>query len=179
MTVRLVILALLRDKPLYGYEIKQIIEEHMSDWTSIAFGSIYFALNKLSEEGFIEKIQVEQQGKRPSREVYQITEAGREEFKRLLREVWKDLERQYYSIDVGLAFSDALPPEEIRGYMQERVRQLEYILHYLDGHEADELSRENMPPMAKAVFDHSRVHYQAELAWTKDLLNQFEKGISV
>ena len=176
MTVRLVILGLLREKPLYGYEIKQIIEEHMSDWTSIAFGSIYFALNKLAEEGFIEKIQVEKQGKRPSREVYQITEAGREEFKRLLREVWKDQERQYYSIDVGLAFSDALPPEELMGYMQERVRQLEYTLRYLDGHEADEMNREDMPPMAKAVFEHSRVHYQAELAWMKDLLQQFENG---
>jgi len=53
MSVRLVILGLLCDRPLYGYEIKQIIEEHMGDWTSIAFGSIYFALDKLAEEGFV------------------------------------------------------------------------------------------------------------------------------
>lgn len=51
---------LLRRRPLYGYEIKQIIEEHMSDWTSIAVGSIYFAIDKLAEEGFIEKTSVEQ-----------------------------------------------------------------------------------------------------------------------
>ena len=47
----------------------------MGDWTNIAFGSIYFALGKLSEEGFIEKVATEQQGGRPSREVYQITES--------------------------------------------------------------------------------------------------------
>jgi DNA-binding PadR family transcriptional regulator len=35
------------------YEIKHIIEEHTGDWTSIAFGSIHFALRKLAEEGFI------------------------------------------------------------------------------------------------------------------------------
>ena len=49
MSVRLVLLGLLHERPLYGYEIKQIIEEHMGDWTSIAFGSIYFALDKLAE----------------------------------------------------------------------------------------------------------------------------------
>ena len=86
MTVRLVILGLLRERPLYGYEIKQIIEEHMSDWTSIAFGSIYFALDKLEEENFVEKVEVKQAGKRPSRSVYQITKSGRKEFLRLLRE---------------------------------------------------------------------------------------------
>ena len=67
MSTRLVLLGLLRDRKLYGYELKHIIEDHMGDWTSIAFGSIYFALNKLSEEGLIEKVAVEKPGKRPSR----------------------------------------------------------------------------------------------------------------
>ena len=31
MTTRVVILGLLRHKPLYGYEIKQMIEERMGD----------------------------------------------------------------------------------------------------------------------------------------------------
>lgn len=76
MSTRLVILGLLRDQHLHGYEIKQIIEEHMGDWTSIAFGSIYFALGKLSEEGLIEKVATEKEGNRPSRSIYQITEGG-------------------------------------------------------------------------------------------------------
>ena len=46
-----VILGLLRQKPLYGYELKQIIEEYMGDWTDIKFGSIYFALSRLNDEG--------------------------------------------------------------------------------------------------------------------------------
>jgi len=166
----------LREKPLYGYEIKQIIEEHMSDWTSIAFGSIYFALNKLEEERFIEKVEVEQKGKRPSREVYQITDLGREEFLRLLRSVWIELEKQNYSIDVGLAFMSSLPVDELKKYMQSRVKKLEGILVYLDNHEEDEKSKSQMPPAAFAIFNHSRIHFNAELEWTRDLLNQLENG---
>ena len=84
----MVLLGLLHDRPLYGYEIKQLIEAHMGDWTSIAFGSIYFALDKLAEDGLAEKVAVEQSGSRPSRSVYQITQTGKAEFLRLQQIIW-------------------------------------------------------------------------------------------
>jgi len=33
-----------------------------------------------------------------------------------------------------------------------------------------------MPRFVATVFDHSRVHFQAELAWTRDLLDKVERG---
>jgi DNA-binding PadR family transcriptional regulator len=176
MSTRLVILGLLRERPLYGYEIKHIIEDHMGDWTSIAFGSIYFALGKLAEEGFVEKIATEQEGSRPSRTVYQITEAGQAEFLRLLREVWSDVERHYFTFDIGLFFVEALPIQEAKNFLRGRVAQLEAIIQYLDVHQEEQLGREEVPRLAAAVFDHSRVHFQAELAWTRDLLDKVERG---
>jgi len=176
MSTRLVILGLLRERPLHGYEIKHIIEEHMGDWTNIAFGSIYFALKKLSEEGFVEQVAVEQEGNRPSRTIYQATEAGRAEFLRLLREVWSGVERHYYTTDIGLAFIEALPLEEVKGYLEARSAQLEGTLQHLDRHKQEMLAMEEIPRKAAAVFEHSRVHFAAELAWTRDLLDEIERG---
>ena len=175
MSTRLVILGLLRETPLHGYELKQIIEQHMGDWTNIAFGSIYFALRKLDEEGFIERIAVEQEGRRPSRSVYEITDEGRAEFLRLLREVWSEIERQYYAIDVGLAFIEALPIGEIVGHLKDRSAQLERILQHLAAHKAETLPLEDVPKKAGAVFDHSAAHFEAELSWTLGLLAQIEE----
>jgi DNA-binding PadR family transcriptional regulator len=176
MSTRLVILGLLRERPLYGYELKHIIEEHMGDWTNIAFGSIYFALGKLADEGFIERIATEQEGKRPSRSVYQITEAGRGEFLRLLREVWSEVERHYYTIDIGLAFMEALPREEVRGYLRGRIGQLEVVLGHLDKHREEIVTMEEVPQRAASVFEHSQLHFEAELAWTRNLLAEIEQG---
>ncbi len=175
MSVRLVLLGLLHERPLYGYEIKQIIEEHMGDWTSIAFGSIYFALDKLSEEKFVEKAAVEQAGNRPSRIVYQITPAGEEEFLRLLRESWQNIERQYFDVDICLFFLNRLPHVEIKKYLHDRLAQLEGNLAYLKAHEDAEMSNPEIPPQARAIFSHTRVHLQAELDWTRDLLNSLVK----
>ena len=176
MSTRLVILGLLREQPLYGYEIKHIIEEHMGDWTSIAFGSIYFALRKLAEEGFIEKIATEKEGSRPSRSVYQITEAGQEEFLCLLREVWREVEPQYFTFDIGLSFIETLPIEEVKGHLRKRVKQLEHTIQYLETHRAEQLANPHVPRLAAVVFDHHRAHLQAELDWTRGLLDKVERG---
>jgi DNA-binding PadR family transcriptional regulator len=171
MSVRLVLLGLLQDTPKYGYELKQIIEEHMGDWTSIAFGSIYFALDKLSEEKFIEKISTEQSGNRPSRSVYEITEAGRDEFFRLLRQSWQNMDRQYFDLDISLFFMDHLSRDEIQQYLHQRRIEMEHILNHLEEHEAQQMSDPHVPPQARAIFSHSRMHMQAELDW----LNQVSK----
>jgi DNA-binding PadR family transcriptional regulator len=176
MSTRLVILGLLRDKPLYGYEIKQIIEEHMNDWTSIAFGSIYFALDKLADEGLIEKIATEQEGNRPSRSVYQITSGGVNEFFHLLRDTWSEVERSYYSLDIGLFFFSALPPAEIKSYVQERIQYLQSALQHLPDHESSAMKDDRVPPVARAIFSHSIIHLKAELEWTRDLLSRIENG---
>lgn len=176
MTVRLVILGLLRERPLYGYEIKQIIEEHMSDWTSIAFGSIYFALDKLAEEKFVEKVEVEQQGKRPSRSVYQITEAGKEEFMRLLRESWQQFERQYFSLDICLFFLNNLPLDEVKNYLRIRRSALQTALRKVQSHRKEQLALPEVPRLAAAIFNHTLVHTQAELNWVTDLLQKLESG---
>ncbi|MFZ5911332.1 MAG: PadR family transcriptional regulator [Chloroflexota bacterium] len=176
MSVRLVLLGLLRQRPLYGYEIKQIIEEHMSDWTSIAFGSIYFALDKLAGEGFVENVGVEQPGKRPSRSVYQITEAGREEFLRLLRQGWQTVERQYFDMDIYLFFLADLPRDEVIGYLEQRQAALQEVLEHVRSHRAEQLANPEVPRLAAAIFDHTLVHTQAELDWTAGVLDKLMRG---
>jgi DNA-binding PadR family transcriptional regulator len=179
LSTRLVILGFLRGRPQYGYEIKQMIEHVMGDWTDIAFGSIYYALGKLAEEGYVEKVGTEQEGGRPSRTVYQITDTGREEFMRLLRKVWDNVERQTFDFDIGLSFMSALPIDEVKGYLGKRITHLEHVLQYLDAHQAEELADTDHVPthLASTVFDHHRRHLQAELDWTRKLLLNVEQGV--
>jgi DNA-binding PadR family transcriptional regulator len=176
MTTRLVILGLLRERPLYGYEIKSIIEDHMGDWTNIAFGSIYFALGKLAEEGFIEILATEQAGNRPSRNIYQITATGKNEFLRLLRGVWREFDRQFFPFDIALFFMPALPREEVLGYLGERVAQLETVLSHLDEHQSEQTGKDEVPALANEIFAHTRTHLQAELGWMRDLHARVTSG---
>lgn len=170
MSTRLAILGILREGPLHGYEIKRIIEQRMGDWTSIAFGSIYFALDRMAGEGMISRRAVTREGKRPSRSVYGITREGGKEFLRLLRGSWEGTERFHFEIDMGIAFLDALPRREVRGILQNRRKALEKVLERLGRHEEEQLENPHVPAEARHIFSHSRLHYQAELEWTRAVL---------
>jgi len=171
MSVKAVILGILRRGPLYGYELKRIIEQEMGDWTDIAFGSIYFALEGLAKEGFVTAETQESTSHRPSRIVYTITKTGEREYLRLLRELWQDTSRQTSPLDIGIAFLQDLPREEVRGYLEKRVEGLESSLEYLRRHEEETLAKPQVPEESRFIFSHARFRLEGELAWVREVLS--------
>ena len=176
MSTRLVILGLLKEQPLHGYDLKKLIQERMGDWTDIAFGSIYFALGKMEEEGFIAKVATEKSGNRPSRSIYEITKKGETEFLRLLEEVWAKSERVYHPLDLGLFFMNVLPREDVVNYLEMRVAWLEAACEHVAEHKTLTMSIKEVPRRVGAIFDHNVVHLQAELEWTRQVLENVQAG---
>ena len=79
----LIILLFLQDGDMYGYQISQMMKERSDGDFSVPEGSLYPALYKLIEQGYIsdEKRQV---GKRLTRVYYHLETAGREHLRQLM-----------------------------------------------------------------------------------------------
>jgi DNA-binding PadR family transcriptional regulator len=165
--VHVVLLGLLRQKPLYGYELKQIIEDHMGDWTDIKFGSIYFALARLNEDGAVEVVAEVAEGSRPARRVYRITEKGQALFGHLLRQLWMERRQTLYPLDIAMFFIDSLPKEDVQRYILRRIEGCETALQHLTAHETEQFKNEDIPRQGRYIFEHSRLHLEAELTWLK------------
>lgn len=172
--IRLVLLGILGMQPMHGYEIKQTIEDHMGDWTDIKFGSIYFALARLAEEGAIEVVEETREGNRPSRTVYQITDKGREEYIQLLRELWWNDDRPLYSFDIGVFFMQSLPKEEVARCLDERIERMRAKLLFLKEHKSEHESNPHVPPQGMAIMNHSLAHMEAEIEWLTDMKAQLD-----
>jgi DNA-binding PadR family transcriptional regulator len=175
MSIRLVILGLLSRQPLYGYEIKHIIEDHMGDWTDIKFGSIYFALSKLTEAGDLEIIAETRTGKRPAKTVYQITPKGKTEFFRLLKQLWSEHKQTYYPLDIALFFMDNLDRAEVDQYLQNRIQIVKDQLDKLKRHREEHRRNSAVPKQAFAIINHSCYHLESEYNWLQELLRDLTK----
>jgi DNA-binding PadR family transcriptional regulator len=160
---------------MYGYEIKHIIEDHMGDWTDIKFGSIYFALSKLAEERSVEIIEETRKGNRPSRIVYQITERGRHEFSRLLRELWAEDDNTLYSFDIGVFFMYSLSKSEVKELLNQRIMKMQQKIAYLDQHKVEQEKNPHIPPLASAIILHSQLHLNTELTWLHELKENLDR----
>jgi len=181
MNSRLVVLGLLCEKPYHGYEIKQTLKErYMNEWTEIPFGSIYSALKRMTQEGLIRQEGVEKSGNRPSRTVYSITEAGRKEFLKLLREGWQVVNMLPSTLRICVIFMQALQPEEIVGYLERRIQILSNTIQHIQNVKK-EVVKKGEPWAAQywtaryvASFDITLC--QQTIEWAQGLLQDIQSG---
>lgn len=76
VSIRHLILGLLTQQPMSGYDIKRFLKSTSWLIDSPSFGSIYPTLHTLREDGLVTVEAAPRQGK-PPRKIYTITEAGR------------------------------------------------------------------------------------------------------
>jgi DNA-binding PadR family transcriptional regulator len=171
MSVRLFVLGVLNERDTHGYEIKEIARTwNLDKWADIGYGSIYHALGALEDEGLIEEACVEQEGGRPPRSVYRITDPGRVAFLRLLREtaVWGY--QRKHPINLALTFLVHLPSEERLTLLEERLQRLEAGYRTVSDRREELRHLEAEAPWVIATLDHDLGHFEFEIAWTRKLL---------
>lgn len=78
----MLILTFLQEEDMYGYQISQTMIERSDGEFSIPEGSLYPALYKLIDKGYISDHK-ERVGKRLTRVYYHLEESGREHLKQL------------------------------------------------------------------------------------------------
>ena len=87
---RLMVLGMLRTKPMSGYELQQLMQVSRVDkWAGILAGSIYHALKKMDKEGLVKVADVKSRGHR-IKAIYEITDEGEKEYRKLLVDSFRD-----------------------------------------------------------------------------------------
>ncbi|UTW53802.1 PadR family transcriptional regulator [Kordiimonas sp. SCSIO 12610] len=103
-----------------GYEIKKMVAEgSFSFFSEASFGSIYPALTKLTDEGFI-TCRSETQSNRPDKKIYSLTKLGVKELEGTLEKSPKpDKNRSEFL--AALLFAEAISPNRIQNLVDERI----------------------------------------------------------
>jgi PadR family transcriptional regulator PadR len=84
----LILLQLLNERDMYGYELVKELEKRSDNGLSVKEGTLYPALHKLEKQEYIECYWQEQE-KGPARKYYRITQAGKEVLEEKVSE-WQD-----------------------------------------------------------------------------------------
>jgi len=131
MDVRTICLGILTRGDATGYEIKNLFQEDgYQHFVEASFGSIYPALNRLTEERLV-SVREEAQEKRPDRKVYSITPAGRAAFiASLLKPLPEDRHRSPFVF--AMLFADVLPPQRVGNMIDAYIAQVEAKLAQLN-----------------------------------------------
>jgi len=121
----LAVLSYLSQRPMHPYEMSRTLREH-GDARSIKFnhGSLYMVVGQLARAGFIAEQETSREGQRPERTVYALTDAGRDEFRDWLRELFEQPQHEYPHFVAALSLIAALPPGEVVELLASRLDRL-------------------------------------------------------
>jgi DNA-binding PadR family transcriptional regulator len=120
----LVVLGLLKEQPMHGYQIKHQIELRKLDhWAQVSLPSIYYTLNRLEEKGCI-IAHHEKVGKMPERIVYRLTPKGEQRLARLVEKALVSDKIPEDDFSVGVAFMYGLEKEKVEACLEKKVELL-------------------------------------------------------
>ena len=95
------ILRLLVDKPMYGYQIVKELQARSEGYFDLEQGTLYPALHRLEKDSLVHsEWQVVEDG--PSRKYYHITDKGQAELEKSAQK-WSDFSRHLLKLLDGIA----------------------------------------------------------------------------
>jgi len=174
MTKEVLLLGLLKKKPMYGYEIKQLVDEELTNFAPISSGSLYHNLKSLEKKGFVAK-QVVKDSALPEKQIFHITPEGLDTFDKLIRANVTNFERPSLSLDVSLYFLEEADTAKFLEHLRE-------LLERLRGYHAeaqrfrDEMVRKGAPYHLTAIPEHYLAHSSAEMEFLQGFISNMEKG---
>ena len=181
MSVQLVILGLLSEQPRHGYELRQEVERRLyATYINLSGGSLYYNLGQLERAGYVKKARVEQMGRYPTRQVYQITSAGKEYLKTELRRLLVDTdarEKVFDPLNAALAFWQ---PEDVEGLREALAMQLQWArkrAEWIMRQQAYWSEKDIALPQTK-IIEHGLIHLEAEVRWLEKFLKDLEDSKS-
>ena len=167
MQRKLLLLGLLRNSAMYGYQINEIIDTHMSSSVHLTRPTAYRLLNQMADDGWV-AFHEEQEGSRPTRRVFSITPAGERAFQESLRACLAAYTPTDYQSVICVGFLDEIEVHEAIPLLEQRKEKIANLLQTISADESHQMGS------MQYVIEHHKRHLQTELEWLQDVINQLE-----
>ncbi len=132
--INLFILGLISEKPNNPYRLKKILEKlEIKQWFPMSDSTVYKSINSLQKKGYVIG-ETKKENNNPEKTIYSITEDGKKELDKSLKEYLRGSKRVVFDFDVASSLVCHLNKEDAVGALQ---YQLDSINHNLEGLKAN------------------------------------------
>jgi DNA-binding PadR family transcriptional regulator len=158
------LLGLLLDRPMHGYELYQQIQaEGIDDWFVVSAAGVYYSLRKLRDLGLV--IESRQRKAGSSRKsIYRLTDKGRASFFTGMEAELASRDKTCLEYDLAIYLMNRLPLERALPRLEDRRSFLAEQAKEVQASLAEE--RDNgSTPLRLAILDHKLRYLETEQEW--------------
>ncbi len=154
---------------MHGHQLRLLAEqEHVTLWTDITVGALYGAIKRLAAEGLIVEQRVEREGSYPERQVWQISDAGREALRGMQCDGLRAIVIKPDPFDLAMTKLDRTQLDSLPSMIEGRIRALESMVVESESHLV--AVEQYLTLGEKFVMRHKTDRLRAEIGWHTDLL---------
>jgi DNA-binding PadR family transcriptional regulator len=167
------VLALLRDRPMHGYEMLQtLVDRQAGRIVKVRPGSLYHVVDRLAEGKLIRRAATSRHGNRPERAIYEITDAGVEALTERVRELVATPTNDFPEFVTALAEIHNLDVDTAADAVTSRVAALEADVAEMTAlRDADAASKAGV-----VALDYLLATTQAQVTWLREFAASLESG---
>ncbi len=155
---------------MHGHRLRLEAERNRVHlWTDISVGAVYGAMKRLAGEGLLREAGREQEGNRPTRQLYEITEEGRQALASLQRAGLSEIWLKFDPFDLALTRIDPEARDEFPTLLAERLEAVQGMLAELQ--QTIEQVHAYVGLAKLWALRHSEYRLKAEVAYLTDLLS--------
>lgn len=172
-TIDLIVLGMLKKESLGAYDIQKLVEyRNISKWVKISTPSIYKKVLQLEEKGLISS-HTEKEGKMPEKAVYSLTEAGNEEFEKLMLEISCKPINIFLDFNAVIVNLESVPKERQKECIDHIESNIKVMKTYLEENIALKENVPDIPATGMAVLHQQFLLVQAIEKWIATLKKSF------
>lgn len=120
-TPDLVLLSLLAERPMHGYQANAELERRcIRDWAAISRPQVYYSLEKLAQNGYLRAVESGGAAAGPERQAYKTTSKGKEALADSLEDAQWTAQRERPAFLTWMALSWQARPDIFKDQMRRR-----------------------------------------------------------
>ena len=171
--IDLIVLGMLKKESLSAYDIqKQVEYRNISKWVKISTPSIYKKVLQLEEKGLISS-HTEKDGKMPEKAVYTLTDAGKEEFEKLMFEISRKPVNIFLDFNAVIVNLESMPKKSQKECIDHIESNMNVLKTYLEENIALKENAPDISVMGMAVLHQQYLLVQAIGQWIVALKEKF------
>ncbi len=173
-TIDLIVLGMLKKESLSAYDIQKLVEyRNISKWVKISTPSIYKKVLQLEEKGLISS-HIEKEGKMPEKAVYSLTDAGKEEFEKLMLEISCKPISIFLDFNAVIVNLESMPEERQKECLNHIQSNINVLKTYVEENIVLKENAPDIPATGMAVLHQQFLLVQAIEEWIVTLKKELE-----
>ena len=171
--IDLIVLGMLKRESLSAYDIQKLVEyRNISKWVKISTPSIYKKVIQLEEKGLITS-RTQKEGKMPQKAVYSLTDAGRQEFEKLMLEISCKPINIFLDFNAVIVNLESMTKERQKECLDNIESNINVLKRYLEENIVLKGNNPDIPATGIAVLRQQSLLVQAIEEWITTIKKEF------